>query len=60
VSFLFKLCCEGKERADPDLLVDMIFDKGGIRINRWGFAQQVQVSRSLALNFSILLASYFM
>ena len=41
VSFLFNLCRNGQERADPDLLVDMIFDKGGERTNKWGFAQHV-------------------
>ncbi len=42
VKFLYDLCCEdGRERADPDLLVDMLFDKGGVHINRFGFAQDV-------------------
>ena len=42
VKFLYDLCCdEGHEKADPDLLVDMLFDKGGVHINRFGFAQDV-------------------
>ena len=27
--------------ADPDRLIDMVFDLGGMRINKWGFAQPV-------------------
>jgi WD40 repeat protein len=41
LAFLFDLCCDGHDKADPDLLVDMLMDKGGIRINRFGFAQEV-------------------
>jgi len=41
VQFLFELCRDGKERADPDMLVDMIFAKGGTQINKWGFIQNV-------------------
>ena len=42
MKFLYDLCCEeGHDKADPDLLVDMLFDKGGIHINRFGFAQDV-------------------
>ncbi len=40
MNFLFELCSEGHEKADPDLLIDMLFDKGGIKINRFGFAQE--------------------
>jgi hypothetical protein len=27
--------------ADPDVLIDMVFDEGGVRLNKWGFVQPV-------------------
>eukprot|EP00605_Chrysophyceae_sp_TOSAG23-4_P002101 GSChrysophyteH1.ASY1.ANO1.2327.1 assembled CDS len=41
IKFVFDICRENQALADPDLLVDMIFDKGGFRLNQWGFAQEV-------------------
>ena len=48
VKFLYDLCCdEGHEKADPDLLVDMLFDKGGVHINRFGLPRMCLLLRTL-------------
>lgn len=42
LSFLFSLCSEEEDgRADADLFVEMIFDTGGTKINKFGFIQKV-------------------
>ena len=41
IKFVFDLCKGKQALADPDSLVDMIFDKGGFRLNQWGFTQEV-------------------
>jgi hypothetical protein len=44
LGFLFRRCGASdvvSGGADPDILVDMMFDKGGGRINRFGFHQPV-------------------
>lgn len=35
----------GAVGADPDRLIDLVFDQGGSRVNKWGFVQPVQVMR---------------
>ena len=46
--WLFKSCGGSEKRgADPDVLVDMVFDEGGVRINKWGFIQPVPAASEL-------------
>ena len=57
--FLFTMCCSSPEDsvthdthartaaiADPDILIDIIFEKDSDRTNKWGFRQPVQASSS--------------
>lgn len=43
IQFLYDACCLG-DKADPDILIDMVFNKTDSHINQFGFQQPIPAS----------------